>query len=328
MRGRLEAEQNKCARIITGCLRATRKDALLSEADLPTLSLRALQLAGTEYQRVLRLPPSDPGRSLFQEEVEPRLEHRAYNAWRRACGDATAAGRPPPKPPDESTALPHRPCLRRVGRWLAKEAGVEELPVEPMALYRCDPPWMGHRGGTVVKVDLPVATRRSDAPAARREAALRAIAELPHPDVTIWSDGSARGGTEQGGAGALIQLHHLNREEIVRAPAGAICSSLRAELTAMREALAVVAGLEGEELVSTKSVRLLSDSRSGLQLLSRGQVNQTMTLAAEVWSLLNTLADSGMETVLQWVPGWTAMRRPTAWLARPLRATRATRRST
>ena len=96
----------------------------------------------------------------------------------------------------------------------------------------------------------------------------------------------------------------------------------------MREALAVVAGLEGEELASTKSVRLLTDSRSGLQLLSRGQDNQTMTLAAEIWSLLNTLADSGMETVLQWVPGWTAMRRRTAWLARLLRATRATRRST
>ena len=303
VKGRLEAEQNKCARVITGCLRATRKDALLSEADLPTLSLRAIQLAGTEYQRILRLPPSDPGQSLLQVDVKPRLEHRAHNTWRRTCGDATAAGRPPPKPPDEIAVLPNRPCLRRVGKWLAKEAGVGDLPVEPMAVYRCDPPWMGHRGGTVFKIDLPVATRRSDPPAARREAALRAIAELPPPDVTIWSDGSARGGTEQGGAGALIQLHHLNREEIVRAPAGAICSSLRAELTAMREALAVVAGLEGEELASTKSVRLLTDSRSGLQLLSRGQENQTMALAADVWRLLNTLADSGVETVLQWVPG-------------------------
>ena len=59
----------------------------------------------------------------------------------------------------------------------------------------------------------------------------------------------------------------------------------------MRETLAVVAGLEGKELALTKSVRLLTDSRSGLQLLSRGQANQTMALAAEVSSLLNTLAD-------------------------------------
>ncbi|KAF0307404.1 Ankyrin repeat domain-containing protein 40 [Amphibalanus amphitrite] len=51
---------------------------------------------------------------------------------------------------------------------------------------------------------------------------------------------------------ALIQFHHLNIEETVRAPAGAVCSSLRAELTAMREAFAAVAGLEDGELASTK----------------------------------------------------------------------------
>ncbi|KAF0308829.1 hypothetical protein FJT64_020000 [Amphibalanus amphitrite] len=118
------------------------------------------------------------------------------------------------------------------------------------ALYSCDPPWLGHRGGITFRVDLPVATRRSDPPAVCREAALQAIAELPHPDVTIWSDGSARGGRNRA-AQALIQFHHLNREETVRAPAGAVCSSLRAELTAMREAFAAVAGLEDGELAST-----------------------------------------------------------------------------
>ncbi|KAF0298842.1 hypothetical protein FJT64_003842 [Amphibalanus amphitrite] len=174
--------------------------------------------------------------------------------------------------------------------------------VKGSAFYSCDPPWLGHRGGITFRVDLAVATRRSDPPAVRREAALRAIAELPHPDVTIWSDGSARGGRNRA-AQALIQFHHLNREEAVRAPAGAVCSSLRAELTAMREAFTAVAGLEDGELASTKSVRLLTDSRSGLQLLGRGPANQTMALAAEVWRLLSTLAENGTETVLQWVPG-------------------------
>ncbi|KAF0289905.1 hypothetical protein FJT64_011909 [Amphibalanus amphitrite] len=66
----------------------------------------------------------------------------------------------------------------------------------------------------------------------------------------------------------------------------------------MREAFAAVAGLEDGELASTKSVRLLTDSRSGLQLLGRGPANQTMALAAEVWRLLSTLAENGTETVL------------------------------
>ena len=81
-------------------------------------------------------------------------------------------------------------------------------------------------------VDLPVPTRRTDPPVKRREAALRAIELLPPSDVTIWSDGSAREGTSCGGAGALVQLHCLGREEHIKAPAGTVCSSLRAELVA------------------------------------------------------------------------------------------------
>ena len=159
VRERLEAEQNKCARIITGCLRATKRDALLTEADLTSLSLRALQLTGTEYQRMTRLPAGDPTRSLLQDEVQPRLQHRAHRAWRRACGEAAEAGRPPPRPPDECAVLPHKPCLRRVGRSMAAEAGVGNLPVEPMALYQCQAPWTEHTGTIQFIVDLPVTTR-------------------------------------------------------------------------------------------------------------------------------------------------------------------------
>ncbi|KAF0295113.1 ATP-dependent RNA helicase DDX51 [Amphibalanus amphitrite] len=141
VRERLEAEQNKCARLITGCIRLTRKDALLAEADLPPLSLRAKQLAGLECQRLARLPVLDPARTLLEKEVRPRLEYRAHLAWRRDCAQAEAARRPPPKPPDEDAVLTKKPCLRRVGRWIADEAGLKQLPIEPLALYQCHPPW-------------------------------------------------------------------------------------------------------------------------------------------------------------------------------------------
>ncbi|KAF0290997.1 putative RNA-directed DNA polymerase from transposon BS [Amphibalanus amphitrite] len=113
VRERLEAEQNKCARLITGCIRLTRTDALLAEADLPPLSLRAKQLAGQECQRLARLPALDPARTLLEKEVRPRLEYRAHLAWRRDCTQAEAARRPPPKPPDEDAVLTKKPCLRR-----------------------------------------------------------------------------------------------------------------------------------------------------------------------------------------------------------------------
>ena len=142
VRERLEAEQNKSARVITGCLRATRKDALLVEADLPTLSLRAMQLAGNEYQRMIRLPTGDPGRSLLLEDVQPRLQYRAYNTWSEECNEAVRTGKQPPKPKDELVTLPHRPCLRRVGKWMADGAGLGDLPTEPMAPYRSRAPWV------------------------------------------------------------------------------------------------------------------------------------------------------------------------------------------
>ena len=179
------------------------------------------------------------------------------------------------------------------------------IPPEPMALFTCRPPWAAaDRGGEVhVWTELPTPTRRTDAPDVRRDAALLAISALPTPDVTIWSDGSAKGGFANGGAGAVVQLHYSDREVEVRAPAGGVCSSLRAELMAMRESLAVVAGLPEEELQLVSHIRLLTDSRSGLELLRRGAPAQTFALAADVWNLLHALEDLGKRLDLQWVPG-------------------------
>ena len=208
-----------CARLITGCIWLTRTDALLAEADLPPLSLRAKQLAGQECQRIARLPELDPARSLLEREVQPRLQYRAHRAWRRAHEEAAAAQRPPPKPPDEDAVLSHKPCVRRVGRWIAAEAGLERLSIESLALHRCRPPWAVERTPARFIVDLQTPTRHTDHSAERREAALRAIGLLQPADVTIWSGGSTRERTTCGGAGALVQLHCLDREERIRAPA-------------------------------------------------------------------------------------------------------------
>ena len=303
VREKLEAEQNKCARLITGCIRLTRTGAFTAEADLVPLTVRAKQLAGYEYQRMVRLPEDDPTRALMLKSPAPRLKYRAHEAWTRACSEAAAGRRPPPKPPDEDVTLTHKPCLRRVGRWMAEGAELATIPVEPLALHRCRPPWSPGGGAVWFVVSLPIATRKTDPPDKRREAALRAIAELPETDVTIWSDGSAGGGTRNGGAGALVELHRLNREVEVRAPAGSVCSSLRAELTAIKEALAVITSLDAEERQQTRRVRLLTDSLSGLQLLRRGPGAQTSALATEVWRLIHELEDGDHTLTFQWVPG-------------------------
>ena len=66
IRERLEAERNKWAHLITGCIRLTRTDdALLAEADLsPTVPA-----SGTVGQGIARLPEIDPTRTLLEREV-------------------------------------------------------------------------------------------------------------------------------------------------------------------------------------------------------------------------------------------------------------------
>ena len=186
---------------------------------------------------------------------------------------------------------------------MAEGAGLAALSTVPMALYKSRPPWRPSSCGAVCfVVDLPIETRRTDPPD-KKEAALRAIDKLPPTDVTIWSDGSARAGTLNGGAGALIQLHNLHREMEVRAPAGGVCSSLRAELVAIREALSAVADLDEGERRQSRRIRLLTDSKSGLQLLKQGPLPQTSTLARAIWRLIQELEDSDHTLIFQWVPG-------------------------
>ena len=152
-------------------------------------------------------------------------------------------------------------------------------------------------------LDLPQPTRRTDPPERRKEAALAALALVPDPDYTIWSDGSAKEGTTEGGGGAILELHREGRTIECLAPAGRVCSSTRAELVAMSEALTRLQELPPASSALIKRVLLCSDSRSGLQLLSRGPDDRQTTIAQRVWRLLDTLTSRGMSLILHWVPG-------------------------
>ena len=59
-RDKLEAEQRKCAWIITDCIHVARKDALITEAGLVPLCFRAKQLGAEATQRITRLSDGDP----------------------------------------------------------------------------------------------------------------------------------------------------------------------------------------------------------------------------------------------------------------------------
>ena len=52
-----------------------------------------------------------------------------------------------------------------------------------------------------------------------------------------------------------------------------------------------------------RDILLCSDSKPGLQLLSRGPTSQQTALALRVWRLLETITSEGASIHLQWIPG-------------------------
>ena len=112
---------------------------------------------------------------------------------------------------------------------------------------------------------------------------MEALNLLPDPDCSIWSDGSPRGGTACGGGGPLIILHREQDRQIeCKVAAGSICSSMRTNLTAIREALKTVSELPASSLIMIQVVRLCTDSHSGLQRLNSGPLDQDQKLHMEV----------------------------------------------
>ena len=137
----------------------------------------------------------------------------------------------------------------------------------------------------------------------RRAAAEDLLRELPGAEQAtwIWSDGSATGGVPSGGGGALVVLPSGDMLE-VRTPAGIYCSSTRAEMIALRDALSKVA--ENEDAGPTEESPIIAclDSQAALATLESGPAAQSTHLGADVWRLLLRLAERGRPVHLQWVP--------------------------
>ena len=288
----LEAEQNKCARTITGCLRATPTETLLAEAGLPPLSIRVKQLAAHEYERLSRLRPDDPAnKRLDDQSTQPRLKYRAHEAWRKACAQARQSQQPEPRPGtpqyDEDVTLRWKPNHGRFGQWMAREAGLTDLPREPLQLHTGVPPW-NTLGDVTFHLDLLEETCRADPPERRRAAAQRTLDALPRPDITVWTDGSAHRGTESGGSGCLIIRG--DQETRTRIPAGAMCSSTRMEVVAINAALQELLKIPD---TTHQNIHIYSDSRAGLQLLARGPSHQSLLAAQDSWKSLSELSIAG-----------------------------------
>ena len=183
---------------------------------------------------------------------------------------------------------------RDVGARALERAGVQGVPVEER-LHITLQPWIDG-SGVSIRLDIGTAIFRTTPDDARRAAAEEHLASLPDDAIWIWCDGSAEGGVAAGGSGALIDPPSGDSVEL-RAAAGKVCSSTRAELVAMRMALEAVRRREDD-----LPLVVCSDSQAALATLASGAGAQTTALGAALWDLLLELSAGGRRVHLQWVP--------------------------
>ena len=214
---------------------------------------------------------------------------------------------------DDTTTISSRTSIEGVGRRAQQAADVVTACAARLKNVLPDraPPWEV-AACPHVSFNLSIgAPRQQDTSAeAARRAAQRHLASLPQRATWVWTDGSADGGVRNGGAGAYIEWPDGTTTEL-RSPAGRLCSSFRAELTALLSALQ---HLLDHPAHTQLPVVICTDSQSALAALREGPTGQKTPLGASVWGALASLAGppaaftcSGCRPTV----GWTATSAPT-----------------
>lgn len=120
-------------------------------------------------------------------------------------------------------------------------------------------------------------------------------------EVVIYTDGSVAEGGINGGAAAVVTkgpVEELEVLEVLEFPAGRFSSSYQAELLALREALRWLGRRKGE----WRKARVVSDSKSSLESVSRYQWSTNNVWLKEIFLEMADMAEEGRLLVFTWVP--------------------------
>ena len=198
--------------------------------------------------------------------------------------------------------MPFKPCFRRIANWVITLSGLSNCDIANIPFPPQNPPWslQDFSPGQLTIIHHPEdAASRTSTPDIRKEKALLFLSTLPSVECLIWTDGSAVSGYTQGGSGAVVTLISENTSFLLKAPAGKYCSSTQAELSAIHLSLKHILSLPS----IPNSIRLCSDSRAGLESLSKGPICQTQQIGLDIWHCLSSLLHHGSNLTLVWVPG-------------------------
>jgi ribonuclease HI len=265
----VQKKQNEATRIITGCCSSTPIEALNREADLMPLKLQADSKAAMYYERAWRLPDNFPTANLVKDWLTPTHLQLDRN-WRNTAGLAS------------------------------QELYLNRLPRAPIVIY----PRIPFVTMDFITYNTSIAgASKANPPEDRKRLGQEAVDLIPWL-YRAWTDGSAASGTTDGGWGAFIE-HNSGVNTSIGGPAGALCSSFTAEMTAIRRSLQKILELETSSPRTTNDTNILlcTDSQSSIAKLSSGWAHQDSQVGLDIFEACHSLnTRHGLHIVFQWVP--------------------------
>lgn len=176
-----------------------------------------------------------------------------------------------------------------------------EHEAKPIPTTASVPSWKRHQFPSIITSIPGVDRRGTQSEIQQKTLAMEHIcSQYPQENWThVFTDGSATGATQDGGAGILIR--YTDGDEELATPTGKHSTNYRAETEALREAAATVSQ---NETRTTGRVVVFSDALSALQALRSSRNTELNPLSSALAALSSTV----QEVVLQWVPAHCGIR--------------------
>jgi ribonuclease HI len=271
--------EKEAAMHIGGTVPRTRLTAIYGEAGLHPIDRRAQLSSANMYERLRRMPESNPARAM--------------------------AERPPPEP----QGARHTAGWRRLAQETVAAAEVDGLPREPIPLHGAE-----SDAARAVPKKLPnfvpelvEHVTRQDSKEKRRNAAEKTLATLPDPDVRVYTDGSVlRPERVRDGGGGYFLVDAAGEEHRGQCAAGRVCDSYRAELHALRHALTTLADGDADKIAVPRGaeIQMLTDSQSAIRALEGGPWRQRHGLGQQIWRELCRVCDRhDAHVTIVYIPG-------------------------
>ena len=254
---KLEVVQNKALRLITGQFKDSPLEALRAESGVPSFQTHVERNLLISKEKALRLDENHPRRLAYSQSVPRRLADKKN--WRSTIDELTQT---------------HKLELLDSNR--------KSLEYFPLA------PWIDDKLDEVFP-NLSGLANKSVPDAQAQDAAYTRLRDL-NADYVLYSDGSADGGVENGGAGVVVTFGDPTSPTLTKKGSN-LTSSYGEEFTAMEMALDWVE----EHCSDTTMVVIATDSQSLCQALTG--------FGQEIRELRGRLLKMEPRVVVQWIPG-------------------------